>query len=130
MKLKWLKNCFRKETSDKVVNPTCAEGDPFEPLARGHRHICYTDCSRLQKQLDYTFPNRRDSDHHHAATVCSEQDLIMVLRDYYGLKVTVTKETGNQTFSQLCQNCEKNLPKVDTLRQASMLAPPLGVKKI
>ena len=126
--MEWLRKCFQKETSNKTVNSTRRESDLFEPLSRGHRHICYTDCSRVHKQLKFTFPNRQNSDHHHAATICTAQDLVTTLEEFYGLKVTVNQEKRSQASSQLCQKCEKNLPKENTLKKASMLAPPLGVK--
>ena len=114
-----------KEFKEEAVISASLDSDSFKPFSYGHRHIGYTYCSRVHKQLRFVNP-KQESEHHHTATICSAEDLVRTLREFYHLKLIIVEgESGNY----ICERCANKPRKDSTLKEASILAPPLGVRK-
>ena len=115
------------------------EQTPFEPFANHHRHLGYIDCSRVCRQLGIVYPDL-DSNQLHVsgATLCTPEDLLTTLRDYFGLTVQVEpqKSTGcshSDTLGNLndtiCLQCvDLELDHQALVEQAHQVVPPLGTR--
>ena len=120
------------------------EQTPFEPFANHHRHLGYIDCSRICQQLDIVYPGL-DSNQLHAsgATLCTPEDLLTTLRDYFGLTVQVESqpstgcshsdlcelETLGDLDDTICIQCvDLELDHQALVEQAHRVVPPLGTR--
>ena len=120
------------------------EQTPFEPFANHHRHLAYIDCSRICQQLDIAYPDL-DSDQLHVsgATLCTPDDLLKTLREYFGLTVQVEpqQDTGcshsdlcepntlGNLDDTICLHCvDLELDHQAIVEQAQQAVPPLGVR--
>ena len=99
-------------TSSASSSPRSAEPAeaPFDPFKFDtHRHLCYTDCHRVERQLCHLYPNiQRDPEllqlaHRPRATLVRPEDLIQALKDW-GYNVTAEPSLARQRALRKCNH--------------------------
>ena len=105
------------ESSSSVTNSTPSSScsaessealfDPFKFAA--HRHLSYTDCHRVERQLCHLYPDiQRDPEllqlaHRPRATLVRPEDLIQALKDW-GYNVTAEPSLARQRALRKCSH--------------------------
>ena len=126
---------------------------PFDPFKfAAHRHLSYTDCHRVERQLCHLYPDiRREPEllqlaHRPRATLVRPEDLIQALKDW-GYTVTAEPSLARQRALRKCSHrptdvvpslvpdeylciaCVDRQAAADgRYREAHLRFPPLGVR--
>ena len=142
-------------TSSAPSSPRSAESAeaPFDPFRLAdHRHLCYSDCHRVERQLCHLYPDvQRDPEllqlaHRPRATLVRPADLIQALTAW-GYDVTAEPSLARQRALRKCSHsptdvipslvpgeylciaCVDRQAAADgRYREAHLRFPPLGVR--
>ena len=137
-------------SSSRSAESSEAPFDPFKFAA--HRHLSYTDCHRVERQLCHLYPDiRREPEllqlaHRPRATLVRPEDLIQALKDW-GYTVTAEPSLARQRALRKCSHrptdvvpslvpgeylciaCADRQAAADgRYKEAHLRFPPLGVR--
>ena len=87
----------------------------FNPFGSSHRHITYTDCPRIENQINWVYPNLKEANsdltqltHDPRATLVTPHDLIQAL-ERYGYEVKAYQSAARRRTAYECNHDDKHV---------------------